>query len=96
MNILDAIKSGKRFRLIDDPHTEWIEINTLGRFHINGHCIVLTKEKIICDDWEIEEKKLELSWEQIHRAVSLNTNHCATVGMLIHDFDKMKKELGFE
>lgn len=65
MNIIEAIKSGRRFRRISWKTNEWI---------LQDRCdlpVRLSRDDIVADDWEIESKpvmitreKLEQAWEE--------------------------------
>lgn len=52
MNLIDAVKSGKRIRRKDKGSGRWIDIN-----EYTGGCLTmgLYKEDILTDDWEVEE-----------------------------------------
>ena len=92
MNLLDAIKSGKQFtHKTIQGHERWYKPKAYVN-ELKG--IYLTYDMAISDDWEIEpEKKIELSWEQIEKAIG---RIVIDVDYKHHAFKEMKKELGFE
>lgn len=70
MNIIEAVKSGKRFRRKTHPNYWFDRPPTDHSFTIDW---------ILADDWEIEEKKVEITQEQLRLAViavHLNTGLC--------------------
>lgn len=90
MNLIEAIKSGKRFKLKRDR--EW---------HTQGQVLQIheARSDLICDNWEIEEEKIEITRSQLQEAF----NKCS---FQIHDLsggfpnyscriDLLAKELGF-
>lgn len=87
MNIIEAIKSGKRFRRRGQPR--YLEL-----FHDIDLC--LSAVDITADDWEVEEPKVMITREQLFKAY-WNTLH--TVAYLdnhrrIDHIDAIAKELG--
>jgi hypothetical protein len=87
MNIIEAIKSGRRFRRRGQPR--YLEL-----FHDIDLC--LSAVDITADDWEVEEKKVMITQEQLFKAY-WNTLH--TVAYLdnhrrIDHIDAIAKELG--
>lgn len=60
MNILEAIKSGKRFRRKSWTSRNWQSAIT---FHSNPHedRLDLPYEAILADDWEVEEIKAPIT-----------------------------------
>lgn len=58
MNIIEAVKSGKRFKrsfMID-----W--------WKSNQDMVGLYRSDIVADDWEVEEEKVEITYEQLREA----------------------------
>lgn len=85
MNLLEAIKSGKRFYRKDWPSVgfEPITFEQLDE---------LSKEEVLAEDWIIEEKEVTITASQFDKAVS-------RTGKLYHKgqwywVDALKKELG--
>lgn len=71
MTIIEAARSGKRFK-----RKTWIEFITELDNPSRGLCIsgsqamaLLRLEDILATDWEIEEKKVEITYEQLENAV---------------------------
>lgn len=103
MNLIDAIKSGKPFRLRNDS---WIHIDDLKKFIIYGdNGFVYTKifdaNEILSEEWEIEEKKIELTRKQVldiyHLGVLIEGGRMSPCGDKTHSgIEKKLKELGFE
>lgn len=62
MNLIEAIKSGKRFRLQGDK--TWYPSRYFG-IGIS----FLSYEPIIADDWEVEEEKIEITEEMLKRCL---------------------------
>lgn len=55
MNIIAAVKSGKRFRR--EGYNNWFPFNA-------DHYNSVSKQDILATDWEIEERKVEITeWE---------------------------------
>lgn len=89
MNIIEAIKSGRRFRrkgwLSDGifTGTDWVQPS-------NHHC--LRREDIIVDDWEVESEAVTITEQQFNLAVQ-RTLHQMDPDE--HGFwDKLRKNLG--
>jgi len=84
VNIIDAVKSGKPFKLgLDD-----------GSFsNRDDRRFSLNREQILSDDWEIEEKKIEITEVQLEKAVINGVRRSDGNPMI--DLPLIKKELGF-
>lgn len=87
MNIIEAVKSGKRMR-----RKAWC--GSMYKFVEDWTLLVSTD--VLADDWEVEEKKVTITHEQLFKAY-WNTLH--TVGYLdnhrrIDHINAMAKELG--
>lgn len=89
MNIINAIKSGKNIRR--PSYDEYCYVP-----HAVNDRVCLTKEELLAEDWEIEEQKIELSWEQIHKAMREYFCIPPYVNGEIKSMVKLKKDLGFE
>jgi hypothetical protein len=61
MNIIDAVKSGKKFKR---PGYIWTSSENLNRDYLR-----LTKDDILATDWEIEERKIEITETEFDEAV---------------------------
>ena len=62
MNIIEAIKSGKRFRRKSWTNRDYIKVNVSR--------LDLPLDAIIADDWEVEEVPIQLTRSQFLRAAS--------------------------
>lgn len=98
MNIIEAIKSGKRFRPKDNDG-EWYfvdrgsikaQIDGLDAINVFMHTSLLDSE------WEVEEEKKELSWNEIEKAFDPYSD--SKDGLLRFSFDlaPVKQRLGFK
>lgn len=67
MNIIEAIKSGENFRRSTYHKSVWV----------SKGCVSLTIDKadILADDWEVEEKKAEITRTQLERAYAKVLKH---------------------
>lgn len=89
MNIIEAIKSGKKFRR---PGTSWMMIldaNDMIRLaDDNGFKYLnsLSGTSICADDWEIEEEKIVITRSQLEAAIKKDYS----------TYDAFAKELGFK
>jgi len=62
MNIIEAIKSKQRFRRPNWPKNSWqINREDISSFY--------TQTDILADDWEIEEKKIDITFTQLQAAL---------------------------
>lgn len=74
MNIIEAVTSGKRFRTTDRDGS-WYFVGKDGgiKVQIEGAEVeainVFLRKDLLLDDWEVEEEKKELSWNQIDEAI---------------------------
>lgn len=83
MTLIEAIKSGKRFRKINDQgEKRWQAIGP-----IDHSCGIVFRVEDILSEWEIEEEKIEISKNQL---ALILTNK--TIGSLAEIY----KELGFK
>jgi hypothetical protein len=64
MNIIDAIKSGRRFRRKDD--TSWYSSMSDNYPIINISAI--SRENFFADDWEVEAQEVTITREQFDEA----------------------------
>lgn len=67
MNLIEAIKSGKRFRRSSWTHPVWLESHTEDKLN---HSLDLQIESVIADDWEVEEVQVTITREQFDKAWS--------------------------
>lgn len=73
MTIQEAIRSGRRFKLT--RYHNWCSVNTYGEVLCEGCPLIPFSSELLSDDWEVEEekeeeKKRELSWEEIEYALT--------------------------
>lgn len=66
MNLIEAIKSGKRFRRSSWTHPVWLESHTEDKLN---HSLDLQIESVIADDWEVEEKTVTVTSSQFDAAL---------------------------
>ena len=99
MNLIEAIKSGKRFKR-----------KAYSKFHkCDDTCSEgFTRTEVLADDWEIENEKIEITKDQlknaIHKSLSNDTKDghlvlLAAGGKLTFDdwvFERLFEELGFK
>ena len=101
MNFFEAHKSGKKFKRKNED----------GFYHIDGYMvgatdnyageIHITEEDLLADDYEIEEQKIELSWEEVakslvkHYKITWNIVENKDVFLSLN-YDNIKKDLGFK
>jgi len=62
MNLIDAIKSGKRFR-----RSSWHALRDWVR-PISNMCLSIPVDDILADDWEIEQTSVTITRDQLLRA----------------------------
>jgi hypothetical protein len=86
MNIIDAIKSGKRFRRIEWSIHDWIAHDR------NDLPARLSRSDIIASDWEVENQPVTITREQFNAAWDRATPY----NRLIDDelLELVAKELG--
>lgn len=89
MNIIDAIKSGKRFRRKSWTGRDYIEANV--------YSLDLRIEALVADDWEVEEVRvtitesvLSAAWEKAVKSSGYHDDY-SPHGWL---YAELKKELG--
>lgn len=66
MNLIEAVKSGKRFRRAVNPkgfERHWMSSEA-------DHYNHVTREDIVADDWEIEERKIEITESQLNQILN--------------------------
>ena len=93
MNIIEAVKSGKPFRRKDWDKT----VRTFPNNEDRAMMYQIGKHDILADDWEIKEEKIELTKDQIKKALMDNVRHKQDLADLtvIIALDKIFKQLGF-
>ena len=97
MNIIEAIKSGKRFKL--PYHDYYMETKDGKIIYRDGgdicHAYGAYSLDLISNDWEIEEEKVELTREQVAEALLDAAKFC---DVLTHKIwiDRKLKILGFK
>lgn len=83
MNIIEAVKSGKRFKRKQD-HKYWEPMS-------NFYTLYLDAIAILADDWEIDEDKVEITRSQLNAAYTKSFFEDT-----LSPFDRLAKELGFK
>lgn len=106
MNLIEAIKSGKRFRrLVETPgfdsgYSCWYFIQGNSILTDQGSTISFKNtNSILSEDWEIEEEKIELTFEQVLNACEIYKKHfdyCHTEDKCIGLMFDLKQKLGFK
>ncbi len=80
MNIIEALKSKKRFRRATD-----VIYSDISSHHIEHDYIRLSITDLLAEDWEIEEEKVSISARQLKDALTK-----------FESLDRICKELGFK
>lgn len=101
MNLIDAVKSGKAIRR--KGKDTWLSREPGGFNTIRGYMsadfflseAVIKIEDILANDWEVEDEKISLSWDEIEKAVVFATKRTRHGAIDCIDANRMKKELGF-
>ena len=75
MNIIEAIKSGKRFRR-QSVGSDWYGvvggmIKYQPQFGDGAHAFNANLDALLADDWEIEEKRITISRSQFFEAMKI-------------------------
>ena len=94
MNIIEAVKSGKIFRRKSWTHGESVIEMSDGLYFTpsyNAQRYIPCLSDIIADDWETEEKKVEITRSQIKKAWRKTFNIESAES---HSFKTLIKELG--
>lgn len=107
MNLIDAIKSGKRFRRTQ--FKEWMSgpNGRLGFSHglmlgkketVENEFYYLAEQDILADDWEIEEKKVEITRARLGDAIKALYGRTSwySPGYFEQVYSIMTEELGLE
>lgn len=85
MNIQEAIKSGKRFRRKGEK--DW--------YYNDPECFMSGIQKeLSSDDWEVEEKTVTITAEQLETAFTAALKSDALTGSFYNILKELKKELG--
>jgi len=96
VNLIDAIKSGKRFR-----RSSWHALRDWVR-PISNMCLSIPVDDVIADDWELKQQIEDIT---ISRKKYSDSWHRATIDLKIYDVspsvlrtfrDFIARELGFE
>ena len=101
MNIIEAIKSGRNFRRASFPNQRWFSYK--GESKIMGFDFEENRRDfyqpdkldIIADDWEIEEKKVEITRQTLKDAFE-DADWDAQVPNRMSFLDGVAKRLGLE
>ena len=94
MTIIEAIKSGKRFRRTSEKG--WLEYYD-GKIHLKGEVLgcdnlSLCATDILADDWEVEEQKVEIN--RLALCSAWVRAHCGSLNC--DQFEGFARELGFK
>jgi hypothetical protein len=89
MNIIEAIKSGKRFRR--KGNLKWVH-----PFDCNEGAYCFSVNGLIAEDWEVEEKKVTITAEQLETAFNAALRPEILTGSFYNILEELKKELGFK
>lgn len=95
MNIIEAIKSGRRFRRRQSP-CRWIEYHKADKYMtcMTGKATMEfhpDKDDILADDWEAEENKVEITKSKLKSAVIVATKRQTNFETFA---DRLAEELG--
>lgn len=100
MNIIDAIKSGKRYKR--KAYREWY--SPASPASIGYSSPQYSEKDILADDWEVEEKTVTITAEQLYQAWTLAHDKTKVVvgdtyiGIRVTSrpglYEALKKELG--
>lgn len=67
MNIIDAVKSGKRFKR--KTYINWAYVTRIGEINNeHGAPIYIDSEEILAEDWEVEEETVTITKSQLKEA----------------------------
>lgn len=81
MTIIEAIKSGKPFRRKGEKNWYGNSPDAAKMFHIESMNVFCHYASIIADDWEVEEKKIEITHSQLLKAIAaVAKKECETLG----------------
>lgn len=83
MNIIEAIKSGKRFKRPDWP--EWCSEADIR--DPEGGYLDITHDALLADDWEVEEPLVSITREQLYKAYAESLQE-------IYDMTDIKPQTG--
>lgn len=101
MNILEALKSGKRFKRKHHPSDSWFDYDTMVQAIRDDPHFDYADSFFLCEDWEVEPDTITITWNQLHTAVNtcpygefLNSegNKLRTTSV----WNKLKKEISNE
>lgn len=99
MNIIEAAKSGKRFRRVGMATNAWYEFRAGSLLYIHDDYAAeasLMREDFLAESWEIDEKKILLTRSGlIHAAIRCLQKNPATPHGIPDALD-IAKELGLE
>lgn len=90
MNIIEAINSGKKYKRKSDTSGSWYLPSVKYQFK---------QECVLADDWEVEEEKKELSWDEIKKVLDFQCIYLQGYSPNFQvklNYTSIKKELGFK
>lgn len=99
MKIQDAIASGKRFKRKDWAKFDFLAIEQERVLDDSRVPYSLGKSDILADDWEIEEKKVEITESQLREAWDKHVSSPRSVcdpSNVSQKFDNVLVALGFK
>ena len=88
MNFLEAHNSGKKFKRRHDDTFYYADGYMVGRTANYDGEIHIDPEDLFADDYEIEEQKIALSWEEVAKSL---VKHYKITWNIVE-----KKDLGFK
>lgn len=94
MTIIEAIKSGKGFKRPGDVEWHPNGPNAAKRFHIETCILSKNYCDVVADDWEVEEKKIEITARRIREIWDRSFLHAKSD--VTYECNLLIKELGLE
>lgn len=96
MNIIEAIKSGKRFRRAGtDRYLHFVDVED--GIRDDGGLACFSYSGLLADDWEVEESMVPITEQQLDDIIKGSTSWGAVQnGLCLVDIAKFKEELGFK
>jgi hypothetical protein len=87
MNIIEAVKSGKRFRRTSWEGNVWFKTSDI---------VPWSKSDILADDWEVEEKQVTITESQFEEALNRTSDkfNLYNPPHICEYLSQLKKELG--
>lgn len=92
MNIIEAMKSGKRFRRKEGDGWFFAVTDFIPTAGPSIGRVVIERHDLLADDWEVEEKKVEITKDTLANAYVASHGNTYDIKMI----DRMAKNLGLE